>query len=211
MIRHYDEIYPSFPISAEIHPSANAAKVVELLRHEAPDLVLLSGTDIIRLPLIGAAGGKIVNLHTGISPYIKGAPNCTAWALALGEFQMIGNTLMWLDAGIDSGNIIVTEQTPLAGQESLNALYRKVMDHAHDLYCRTYSALVEGRSVPSVPQSELSHGRLFKTREWTARRMLAAVFNFYFRFTAATLAAGQKPVLVSLEPRRPSRIDRSGR
>jgi len=199
LMSYYDQRYPTFPVAPTIRPSANAPEVEEILRREAPDLVLVSGTDLLKQPVIESVAGRIMNLHTGISPFVKGAPNCTAWALARGEFKLIGNTIMWLDAGVDSGNIIATERTSLTGRESLPELYLKVMEHAHDLYCRAYRMFLAGRTLQSVPQHELGVGRVYRLREWNAARMASAVLNFTFRFDPGRLEAGPNPQLVPLE------------
>lgn len=182
MVAQCSARYPTLPATTiSRHPSVNSKSVVELVERVRPDLVLVSGTDLLRQEIIDAVGrsAKIMNLHTGISPYIKGGPNCTNWALALGEFDMIGNTVMWLDAGIDTGNIIATERTPLTREETLTELHRKVMDHAHELYGRCYALAVAGRPLPSVRQKEIAEGRLFYTKHWTTREIRAAVVNFY--------------------------------
>lgn len=191
---YYKQRYPKFPdVPRTGHPSANSAEVIALVRRLQPDLVLVSGTDLLRPPLLKEIEktGVVMNLHTGISPYIKGGPNCTNWALALGEFNIIGNTIMWLDAGIDSGKIIATERTELTGRETLAELHLKVMNHAHDLYRTCYRMYREGRSLPSVSQDELGKGRLFLTKHWTVRKRLAALGNFYFNYN---------PTSVSLSP-----------
>lgn len=58
---------------------------------------------------------------------------------------------MWIDEGIDTGNIITTEQTPLRGNESLFQIHLKVMDHAHDLYLRSIEVVRNNfENCPSV-------------------------------------------------------------
>jgi len=153
-----------------------------LIEREMPDLVLVSGSDLLKRETIERFATKVMNLHTGISPYIKGGPNCTNWALALGEFDLIGNTVMWIDAGIDSGAIIATERTRLDGGEALGELHLKVMDHAHDLYRRAIEAFVAGVRLPSVPQAEMSVGRLFLNRQWDGVTMMRAILNHRFRY-----------------------------
>lgn len=190
MLRHYDEGFKEWPaVPSSSYSSANDAHLVELIERERPDLVLISGTDLLRKQTLDRFATKVMNLHTGISPYIKGAPNCANWALALGEFDLIGNTVMWIDAGIDSGSIITTERTPLTGHETLAQLHIKVMDHAHDLYRRAVEAFVEGRPLPSVPQKAIGKGRLFLTRHWDSFAMLRAAFNHRFRYRPYELRA----------------------
>src|SRR5206468_12540277 len=122
---HYDRLHPAFPQTPIQVADINAPEVLALVEREKPDLVVVSGTNLLKPPLIAKIRetGKVVNLHTGISPFIKGGPSCTNWCLALRRFDLIGNTVMWLDAGIDSGAIIATERTPLTGRESLLELH----------------------------------------------------------------------------------------
>ena len=185
MLAHYERLHPDFPdVPLSDHLGVNAPSVVDLVRHVQPDLVLVSGTDLLKRPLIEAIAehGRVMNLHTGLSPYLKGAPNCTNLALALGEYGLIGNTVMWLGAGIDSGDIIATERTPLTGNESLGALHLRVMEHGNGLYARCVERLAAGGPLPSVPQRELGPGRLFMSRDWTGAMIARAVTNFYLGY-----------------------------
>jgi folate-dependent phosphoribosylglycinamide formyltransferase PurN len=183
MLRHYREEYSAWPdVPSSVHPSANDRDLVDLIERLRPDLILVSGTDLLRKQTLDRFNARVMNLHTGISPYIKGAPNCTNWALALGEFDLIGNTVMWIDAGIDSGALIATERTPLTGRESLSELHIKVMDHAHDLYRRAVAAFVAGSPLPGVPQASIAEGRLFRMRDWNSAAIIRAVANYHLRF-----------------------------
>lgn len=195
MLDHYDKAFPGFPdVPTAVHQGVNADTVLDLVQRERPGIVLVSGTNLLKPLLINEIGrtGRILNLHTGISPYIKGGPNCTSWALALGELRLIGNTIMWLDTGIDSGNIVATERTPLSGRETLTELHVKVMDHGHDLYCRCLARIAQGHEVPSVPQSELGPGRVLLSKHWTGAQIARAVYN-YLRFYRPANVMGDQP------------------
>jgi folate-dependent phosphoribosylglycinamide formyltransferase PurN len=183
MLRHYDETFGEWPsVPSSTYSSANDPGLIELVERERPDLVLISGTDLVRKATLDRFATKVMNLHTGISPHIRGGPNCTNWALALGQFDLIGSTVMWIDPGIDTGAIITTERTPLTGRETLAELHIKVMDHAHDLYRRAVEAFAQGRSLPSVPQNSIAKGRLFLARQWDSFAIVRAAFNHRFRY-----------------------------
>ena len=172
--------YSDFPAEDKtIVTSANSHEVFEVVRRVRPDLVLVSGTDLLREEVIGeiSKSGRILNLHTGISPYIRGGPNCTNWALALDRPDLIGSTMMWLDAGIDTGAIVATERTPLAVMPPLVELHWQVMEHAHDLYMRTFEMATRGQLSPGTPQASLDAGRLFLTKHWTLSMMLLGLRN----------------------------------
>lgn len=201
MLAHYDRLYPDFPQAPIEVADINATEVLALVERERPDLVVVSGTNLLKQPLIERihASGRVVNLHTGISPYIKGGPNCTNWCLALGRFDLIGNTVMWLDAGIDSGAIIATERTPLEGTETMLGLHIAVMEHAHALYLRCIRMFAEGRTLPAVRQGDIAEGRLFLTRHWSSGPIVRAVRNFYGRYRPQALALQEPLILVSPE------------
>jgi methionyl-tRNA formyltransferase len=201
MLAHFDRLYPDFPQAPSEVADINAPEVLALVEREQPDLVVVSGTNLLKQPLIERIhkSGRVVNLHTGISPYIKGGPNCTNWCLALGRFDLIGNTVMWLDAGIDSGAIIATERTPFEGTESILGLHVAVMEHAHALYVRCIRMFAEGRSLPAVRQDDIAEGRLFLTRHWSSGPIVRAVRNFYGRYRRQALDLQEPLILVSPE------------
>lgn len=194
MLERYDEEFPSFPDVPIVNVrNINQQETLDVLRADAPTLTVVSGTNIVGKSIIELSP-KIINLHTGISPYVKGGPNCTNWCLAKNWLHLIGNTVMWLDRGIDTGKIISTERTELTGAESLYELHLKVMEHAHDLYVRAIVKVLEGREVPSVPQNSIGEGHLFKTKDWTPKEMRRAKRNFrqnYSRFFSDTTEADQ--------------------
>ncbi len=179
--KHYQKFYPNVPQTetAEV-TNVNDGKTYEIIKKYSPDLVIVSGTNLVgkRIIEISQKGMGIVNLHTGISPYVKGGPNCTNWCLAKNWFHLIGNTVMWLDSGIDTGNIIATEQTNLDGSETLFDLHFKVMEHAHSLLVRSLLKIAPNSEVLSVPQSGVSEGTLFYSVDWNAKAMRQALENF---------------------------------
>lgn len=188
MLAEYESRYSRFPDVPVIKvKNVNDVGTLEALERYSPEVTMVSGTNLVGRKVIDLAGneGRLVNLHTGISPYVKGGPNCTNWCLAKNWFHLIGNTIMWLDAGIDTGKIITTERTPLSGTESLFDLHMAVMEHAHDLYIRAVRRIEDGHPVPSVSQDSIGKGTLFYTRDWDITAMRNAIRNFrgnYGRF-----------------------------
>ncbi len=183
----YQKSYPECPnIPLRQVDDINSNETLDFYREVGGDLIVVSGTSLIKgdvLELNPKLG--FVNLHTGLSPYVKGGPNCTNWCLANAEFYLIGNTVMWLDAGIDSGNIISTECVDFKGSESLYQLHEKVMESSHNLYMRSIQAILENpTSVPSVPQASIAKGNTYYNRMWGLSQKRSALSNMA-KFQAA--------------------------
>ena len=203
VLAKYDAEYTKWPTGNIVEvDNVNDAATIDAIERAAPQLVVVSGTNIVGKRVIETAqkAGGIVNLHTGISPYVRGGPNCTNWCLAQGWFHLIGNTVMWLNAGIDTGNIIATEQTPLDGSESLFELHWKVMEHAHEIYVRSIRNIGDGKQMPSISQHEIAEGSYFDSAGWTAAQMIRALTN-YRRHYRAFFAESEKRRLVSSDLR----------
>ena len=167
----YKKEYPAFPETEKIRVSnINAEASVDFIRHLKPDLVMVSGTSIVKKKILELRIPRgIINLHTGLSPYINGGPNCTNWCISEKQFHLIGNTIMWIDAGIDSGDIITTERTLLDGKESLPELHLKVMNHAHALYLKVLKKIQEDPAhCPKVKQQSIAAGTTYYSRQWSS-------------------------------------------
>lgn len=173
LMQYYGRKFPSWPGVPQIKvPDINTKEAEIFTRELRPDLIVVSGTSLIKEPLLSIPVSiGIINLHTGLSPYVKGGPNCTNWCIANNSFQLVGNTIMWLNAGIDAGNIITTETINIQKADNLNTAHQTVMDHAHDLYLKAIGYLSETEPpYNSVPQNSIEKGQLYLTKMWTAAK-----------------------------------------
>jgi folate-dependent phosphoribosylglycinamide formyltransferase PurN len=201
LLTHYSSQYELPKIEISYVSSANDQSVANLINQMKPNLVFVSGTDLLRDKIINEvqSHGRIMNLHTGISPFIKIEPNCTNWAIYPNLFDLIGNTIMWLNSGINTGDILSTEWADILEGDTLITIHQKVMEHAHDLYCRCYQAFLENRTLPSVPQRKVDEGKLFLTKHWTASARIKALWNLYFYQYQFVNSSSDKVILFPLE------------
>lgn len=179
LMDEYKAEYPNLPATKVFEVNnINDPETKTLTEELSPDLIVVSGTYLVKKETLSTKSKHgIVNLHTGLSPYIKGGPNCTNWCIATRQFELIGNTIMWIDEGIDSGNLILTEQTPFTGNESLLDVHRKVMNHAHDLYLRAINN-IQNNTAQNVPQDKIGSGTVYYTKDWTWKAHAALLRNF---------------------------------
>jgi len=182
--KRYKEQYIEIPkkVTQYYVNNINDESVIKYVKNTKPKLIIVSATTMLKADIISEASKVnclILNLHTGISPYIKGGPNCTNWCLATNNY-LIGNTVMVLDSGIDSGAIIATELTTLTGTESLSELHYRVMEHGFELYIKVINSFVKkNMSFNPIKQAEIStKGDLYLTQDWTIWQVVKAYYNF---------------------------------
>ncbi len=178
MQSHYESLYPHYPETASIDvENINSEEAFRFSQNLNPDLILVSGTRLVKDRMLSVeVNHGIMNLHTGLSPYIKGGPNCTNWCIATQQYHLAGNTIMWIDSGIDSGNIVCSEFAPINWKENFLSIHIAVMEHAHDLYVRAIRFISNG-GKSSVEQSRLAKGITYYTRDWTLTRKIDLVKN----------------------------------
>ena len=70
-----------------------------------PDLLVCYGSSLIKSELLIKFKNKFLNVHLGLSPYYRGS-GTNVWALINGEPDMVGASFMYIDDGIDTGEII---------------------------------------------------------------------------------------------------------
>lgn len=182
MLNYYKQQYPAFP-AVKIFETVNIndLAVAAFIKEMHADLVMVSGTGMIRKNLLSLPLPRgMINLHTGLSPYVKGAPNCTNWCIANNELHLIGNTVMWIDAGIDSGDLLTTATVGFSGKESLSEIHIKVMEEAHALYLKALQ-LIADHKAPRIKQNSIGDGITYYQRDWnfTANNNLLKNFSHF--------------------------------
>lgn len=189
LLQYYENRFPEWPAVPILKVAGiNDPETAAFTNQFQPDLIIVSGTGLVREPLLSTpASIGIINLHTGLSPFVKGGPNCTNWCIANNEWHLVGNTIMWLNAGIDAGHIITTETTDIRQAPGLGDAHRQVMEHAHDLYLRTINYLA-ATSPPyqSIPQETLGKGTLYLTKMWTTSKRKELLRNWKQRTSFGT-------------------------
>ncbi|MDW7709825.1 MAG: methionyl-tRNA formyltransferase [Deferrisomatales bacterium] len=130
----------------------NAPETLEELRGLAPELlVVVAYGQLLRRPLLDLARRGAVNLHPSLLPRHRG-PSPVASAILAGD-DLVGNTTMLLDEGMDSGPVLLQESMPLDPEATRGEVEEHLAGAGGVLLARTLRGLREG-AVRPVPQDE---------------------------------------------------------
>ena len=148
----FDDIAATLGVPLLAVRDLNAPPNVELVAALHPDLILvigwtrLLGPAVLAIPELGAIG-----FHASLLPRYRGrAP--VNWAIINGERET-GNTMFFLDEGVDTGDIIDQRRIPIEDSDDCSTLYAKVAAAGTDMLLQHLPALKAGRA-PRRPQDE---------------------------------------------------------
>lgn len=129
-----------------------AKEFVSLVREMAPEVLVVAAFGQIipqRMLDIPPRGG--LNVHGSLLPRWRGAAPMQ-YALMAGDPET-GVTTMQMDAGLDTGDILLQASLPLADEDTLGALEPKLAGVGADLLMETLARLERG-DCPRIKQNE---------------------------------------------------------
>jgi phosphoribosylglycinamide formyltransferase-1 len=115
-----------------LEPSVEA-ELVRLLRQAGVGLVVLAGfMRVLKEPMLAAFPRRIINIHPSLLPKF---PGIEAWkqALAAGE-KITGCSVHYVDAGIDSGEVIGQRRVPVLPDDTPESLHARIQIAERELY-----------------------------------------------------------------------------
>ena len=108
-------------------------ELVKMLEDAGVDLVVLAGfMRVLKEPLLDAFPRRIINIHPSLLPKF---PGMESWKQALdaGE-KLTGCTVHYVDAGIDSGEIIAQRKVPVLPNDTSETLHARIQIAERELY-----------------------------------------------------------------------------
>ena len=131
------------------------AEAVEHLRAIPVDAMVVVGYgQIIPQSVIDLAPLGIINVHGSLLPKYRGA-GPIQWAIRNGETRT-GVTTMRIDAGLDTGDMLLKTATEIGPDETSVDLGRRLASMGADLLVETLAGLVSGKISPEKQNDALA-------------------------------------------------------
>ena len=122
-------------------------EAAELLRELAPELIVvvaygkLIPQEILDIPKYGC-----VNVHGSLLPELRGAAPIQ-WAVING-LEETGVTTMQLDAGLDTGDVLLVKKTKIEENETSGELFDRLKVLGSEVLMETIEAMLKGELKP---------------------------------------------------------------
>ena len=130
----------------------NNTEFLDEIRALAPDVICVVAygkilpKEILEIPKLGC-----INVHGSLLPKYRGAAPIQ-WAVLNGE-KITGITTMYMDEGMDTGDMILKEEVEIGPEETTGELWQKLSKLGGEILVKTLKLIEEGKA-PREKQTE---------------------------------------------------------
>lgn len=135
------------------------------LRELAPEAIVVAAygkilpREVLEIPPKGC-----INVHASLLPKFRGAAPIN-WAIIAGESET-GVTIMQMDEGMDTGDILLMEAIPIGPEETAGELHDRLAALGAKLIVEALRGLKEGRIKPEKqPEKGVSYAPMLKKED----------------------------------------------
>lgn len=137
------EALPKSKFKTKLEPEIESLAAQQLLAAGTEIVVLAGYMRMIKAPLLECFPQRIVNIHPSLLPAF---PGLEAWKQALeAGVPETGCTVHWVDAGMDTGEIIAQSRVPVLADDTAQSLHARIQKAEHLLYPACLSKLASSR------------------------------------------------------------------
>ena len=159
-----------------LHKELNLEYTCETIKNFAPDLVIVFGSSIIKEEFFSyIPSTPIINLHLGLSPYYRGS-GTNFWPLVNNELEFLGSTILHLDSGIDTGDIICHVVADLSKDDNVHTIGCKIIKESSDCLKQIIKMISKGKELNRVKQWKVNE-KYYTTRDFTKEVLLKYLTN----------------------------------
>lgn len=155
--------------------------VEELKKYEADLFVVAAFGQILSKEVLDMPRLGCVNLHASLLPRYRGAAPIQ-WSILNGD-KVTGITLMKMDEGLDTGDILCVKEVPIESVDTGDSLFDKMSVAASELLLESLPKLEKGelRGIPQDHDKATHVGRLSKEMGLIDWQKPAAVIDCQIR------------------------------
>ncbi len=148
----------------------------EILKLEI-DLVVVYGTSIIKGEVINIFRNKILNLHLGLSPYYRGA-GTNYFPFVNNEPEYCGATFMYINEGIDTGEIIHQIRPEIISTDSFHQLSNRFLIKTFNTYLNLIENFKDLKEINKFDDKQPSILKIYKRKDFTNNSLEKLYKNF---------------------------------
>ena len=147
----------------------NSVDTLKILEAQQPEIIILFGCSLIGREIMDRFPNRIINLHVGISGEYRGS-SCNFWPIHDGRLGCLGATLLTVNAGIDTGEILAQSTINIEEGDTEQSLMGKSLILGMDLTIQTIPLWFKGECTPLPLRRD---GKLYQKKDFTPEAVFA--------------------------------------
>ncbi len=143
--------------------NCNSEEALGFSQRVSPNFIITFGCSILSSSWVNKFADKILGIHLGLSPYYRGS-GTNFFPIVNRELSAIGFTLMNLDEGIDTGNIVQQKRAEIVIGDGIHTIGNRVIKNMFkeiEFILKTRSDLSEAIAQPKFEKSYFYRKRDF--------------------------------------------------
>jgi len=154
---------PCIPI---LYKEVNSEFIFKKIQSVDPDAMIVFGASIIREPLLSLGKkNRFINLHLGLSPYYKGN-GTNFWPFINDELEFLGSTILHIDSGIDTGDIITHVRPHIESNDNVHTIGCKIVKNSVDKLIEILKRIENNDMINRIPQWKADNERIYKLKDF---------------------------------------------
>jgi len=153
----------------------NNSKLVDLISSLNPDIIISYGCSIIKSELLNLFEGRFLNIHLGLSPYYRGS-GTNFWPFVNKELQFIGTTFIYIDSGIDTGEIIHQIRAQIFHNDNIHQIGNRLIKNSMIECKQIIKCFSELKRMPAI-NFDRNEERYYKKKDFTENAIKTAYYN----------------------------------
>jgi formyl transferase-like protein len=177
-LREICAAYPSLSSSLPVLDTAspNSKEALEFIANAQPDIMIARCKTLLKESVFTIPSRGTFVMHPGICPEYRNAHGCF-WALANGDIERVGMTLLRIDKGVDTGAVYGYYSCSFDAVKDSHAViqHRVVFDNLRELR-KKFEDIYRGKAVTidTTGRASATWGQPWLSRyllwKWKARR-----------------------------------------
>lgn len=149
--------------------SINSPDTINRIKNLNPYLIAIFGTSILELELINMYPQRIFNLHAGLADSYRGS-SCNFWPIHDRRLDLLGASIIRINAGIDSGEILAQQTIQIEESDDEQSLSAKTVILGTRIMIETIKNWASNSLSPTY---QSGNGKLFLKKSFSPKSILA--------------------------------------
>lgn len=133
----------------------------KIIRGLSPDvIVVVAYGKILPKGILTAAPYGCINVHASLLPKLRGA-GPIQWSVILGEKET-GVTTMQMDEGLDTGDMLLWESTPIGPDETAGDVHDRLAEMGPRVLLKTLEGLMNKSLTPTKQEGESTYAPMLQ-------------------------------------------------